>query len=252
VSKRVLVVEDDQPTQRLIATLLQRAGLTGVAASTGAAAIAALKTEHYDVAVVDLALPEIEGKEVIDYITNEKLPVPVVICSANPASPETYDPSTVRAVIRKPFDIDQFVATIVAVAGGEAPPRILIVEDEENARYILRSFVEPAEVMEAVTADDAMQLISEHRPDLILLDLMLPGRSGEEFLAELRADPATADLPVIIVTSRRLGRDERQTLMDFASGIIEKRDLSRKALAAILQLVVGESNDPAKGRKPVQ
>lgn len=82
--------------------------------------------------------------------------------------------------------------------------RILVVEDEAPIRDMVRFALERADfaVAEAEDAQDARLAIAERRPDLILLDWMLPGASGVELARELRADGTLKDLPIIMLTAR--------------------------------------------------
>jgi len=81
---------------------------------------------------------------------------------------------------------------------------ILVVEDEEPIRRMMRFSLERAgfEVSEAEDAREARLQIADRPPDLVLLDWMLPGLSGLDFARELRGDPATRELPIIMVTAR--------------------------------------------------
>jgi len=82
--------------------------------------------------------------------------------------------------------------------------RLLIVDDVATNRIVLRSRLAESlhETLLAADGLSALHSIRDHRPDLVLLDLDLPDIPGTEVLARLRADPATRDLPVIIVTAR--------------------------------------------------
>lgn len=113
----MLVVEDDEPTRRLLQAVLTRAGYSCAFATNGREAIEGLKTNDYAAIVLDIMMPDVSGREVIDFITAESIPVPVVICSAaGPRVLSGFDPNVVKAIVRKPFDIEQFVATIISVA----------------------------------------------------------------------------------------------------------------------------------------
>jgi len=83
-------------------------------------------------------------------------------------------------------------------------PNILVVEDEPAIRELLKINLVDAgyEVREAADAEAASALLKEALPDLVLLDWMLPGQSGLAFAKQLRADPRTKELPVIMVTAR--------------------------------------------------
>jgi CheY-like chemotaxis protein len=90
-------------------------------------------------------------------------------------------------------------------AGGDAPlagRRILVVDDEEDIRVYLTALLEDAgaEVLEACDGDEAITVAQQHRPDLITLDLSMPGRDGIEAFAKLRGTPEIADTPVCVVT----------------------------------------------------
>jgi CheY-like chemotaxis protein len=81
--------------------------------------------------------------------------------------------------------------------------RILVADDDPDLRLLVRSFVarENGEVIEASTGAEALALARERRPDLVLLDLRLPGMDGHEVLRELRSDPSLSDLPVLVVSA---------------------------------------------------
>ena len=86
---------------------------------------------------------------------------------------------------------------------------ILIVEDNDKNLKLVRE-VKGYSTLEAGTAEDGIRLARERRPDLILMDIHLPGMSGLEALKLLRADAATAAMPVIAVTASVMQQDRKQ------------------------------------------
>lgn len=80
--------------------------------------------------------------------------------------------------------------------------RILVVEDEEDARVFLTTVLEDAgaEILEAHDGDEALAVARRERPDLITLDLSMPGKDGVEAFADLRDDPDLSTIPVCVVT----------------------------------------------------
>jgi two-component system, OmpR family, phosphate regulon response regulator PhoB len=92
--------------------------------------------------------------------------------------------------------------------------RVLVVEDEAPIRTMLRRALEQEgfRVAEAGTVAAAREQIAEARPDLILLDWMLPGVSGVAFAQELKANPALADIPLVMVTARTEEEDKVRAL----------------------------------------
>jgi CheY-like chemotaxis protein len=87
-----------------------------------------------------------------------------------------------------------------------APPlagtRVLVVDDEEDVRtYLLAVFADAgAEIAEAADGTEALEMVAARRPDLITLDLSMPGRDGVEAFCDLRRNPATAGIPICVVT----------------------------------------------------
>jgi len=88
---------------------------------------------------------------------------------------------------------------------------ILIVEDNEKNMKLVRDVlqVKGYATLEAVTAEDGIKLAIEHKPDLILMDIHLPGINGIQALGILRADPTTASIPVIAVTASVMQQDRK-------------------------------------------
>ena len=88
---------------------------------------------------------------------------------------------------------------------------ILIIEDNEKNMKLVRDIlqVKGYETMEAGTAEDGLVMAAARKPDLVLMDIQLPGMNGIEALGELRANPATADIPVIAVTASVMQQDRK-------------------------------------------
>ena len=85
---------------------------------------------------------------------------------------------------------------------GEAP-LVLVADDNDDVRALLRSQLEPTfRVAEAVNGSDALAAVRRLKPDLVVLDVMMPGRGGLDVLGDLRADPAVGDVPVVVLTAR--------------------------------------------------
>lgn len=79
---------------------------------------------------------------------------------------------------------------------------VLIVDDDPEIRELIRYTLDDCEVRTAANGDDAMSEVAEQAPDVVVLDIMMPGISGLRVLELWRADPVTADLPVILLTAK--------------------------------------------------
>jgi signal transduction histidine kinase/CheY-like chemotaxis protein len=127
--------------------------------------------------------------------------------------------------------------TPVPEAGREQSTKVLIVDDDETARYVLRRLLShtPYELIEASGGADGLRRAREDRPRVIFLDLVMPEVSGFEVLERLKADPATHDIPIIIITSKTLGDKERRLLHGKAVALLAKETASREAVIAGVQ-----------------
>ena len=92
---------------------------------------------------------------------------------------------------------------------------VLIVEDNEKNLKLVRDIlqVKGYETVEAMTGEDGIRLAAERKPDLVLMDIQLPGMNGIDALRALRADPKTGKIPVIAVTASVMQQD-RKLIMD--------------------------------------
>jgi two-component system phosphate regulon response regulator PhoB len=119
---------------------------------------------------------------------------------------------------------------------------ILIVEDEAPIREMLRFALSRAEfrIVEAANAQDARLRIADERPDLILMDWMMPGTSGVELTRELKSQPTTKDIPVIMVTARVEEEDKIRGL-NIGSDDYVSKPFSYPELIARIQAVLRRS-----------
>lgn len=116
----VLIVDDDEPTRGLIDALMRRYGIPTANASNGAEAIDMLQAREFAAVILDLMMPTVGGRDVIAYLEKAPRKVPVIVCTAaGRTGIGDFDPAIVKAVLRKPFDIDQMVMTVKAIVGNQ-------------------------------------------------------------------------------------------------------------------------------------
>jgi DNA-binding NtrC family response regulator len=119
MSATVLIVDDDEPTQKLIEALMRRNGLLTLVAQNGAAAIEILaQRDDLRCVILDIMMPEVGGPAVIEYMKTNRHKVPVVVCTAAmQRTMPVFDADIVRATFQKPFDIDQLTSTVLELVG---------------------------------------------------------------------------------------------------------------------------------------
>jgi two-component system, cell cycle response regulator DivK len=119
--------------------------------------------------------------------------------------------------------------------------RILVVEDHEDNRQILRDLLGASgfEIIEAHDGESAHPIAAKEKPDLILMDIQLPGLDGYEATRRIKADPALARIPVIVVTSYALSGDEEKAREAGCDDYVAKPYSPRQLLAKIRHYLPG-------------
>lgn len=117
-------------------------------------------------------------------------------------------------------------------------PLILIIDDEESFRYILKKCLAdvPCVIVEAEDGAAGIRITRDARPDLIFLDLSMPGRSGWQFMQDLAESEMLAQIPVVVVTAQALSVDDRCHLDRSVHAVLLKSELSESTV----QRVIGE------------
>jgi two-component system cell cycle response regulator DivK len=112
---------------------------------------------------------------------------------------------------------------------------ILVVEDQEDNRRIMRDLLTSVgyEVMEAVTGEEGVAAAETHRPDLILMDIQLPGLDGYEATRQIKANPDLEHIPIIVVTSYALSGDDVKAFEAGCNAYVSKPFSPRELLAKI-------------------
>ena len=115
--------------------------------------------------------------------------------------------------------------------------RILVVEDQEDNRQIIRDLLSATdyEIMEAETGEAALEAVAKQRPDLILMDIQLPGIDGYETTRRIKADPTLRSITIIAVTSYALSGEEQKARAAGCDEYVPKPYSPRQLLAKIRQ-----------------
>jgi CheY-like chemotaxis protein len=223
---RFLVIEDNPGDQALITRVLAAAGFNVDAASTGEQAIHHALNNPYDALTLNLMLPDQSGLGVLARIRNDGLrrDAPVLGMSMS-AFPEKATRFSIADVLSKPIRSEEIVAAMAKLAKpGLQPARVLVIDDDPLALELMATTL--AEIgIEAVCRLDAraaLRELDQHRPDAIILDLMMPEFDGFAVLDALGRFPEWKDLPVYIWTSLLLTDEEYASLARSARAILSK------------------------------
>jgi len=142
--------------------------------------------------------------------------------------------------LNKPIDRNRLSTVLKKYRPKEGECGVLIIEDDEPTRQVLaRSLAKLGwTVVEAANGRPALEYLKNKRPNLILLDLMMPQMDGFEFLAELRNNEEYQSIPVVVLTSKDLSAEERALLSGKVERILQKGTYSRDALLREVKKIV--------------
>jgi signal transduction histidine kinase/DNA-binding response OmpR family regulator len=211
----VLVVDDEPEVVRTVRGYLESDGLTVIAAGTASSGAALAAERRPDLILLDLMLPDRGGLERAlagDPATSR---IPVLVLSTRS---ETVEGLTTGASenLTKPVDGQAVAGAVARLLDGvaEREPTVLVVDDEPEGAQLIQDTLraEGYRTLVAHHARQATEMIARKRPDLIVLDLMMPDMSGFEVLEALGRDPATATIPVLVLTARGGGPEAQRAL----------------------------------------
>jgi CheY-like chemotaxis protein len=242
---RILIVEDHAATGQLIQSQLTSSGYETLRCDHAGHA-AEMAAEHQpDAITLDLLMKPVHGLEVLLQLKNDprtsKIPLIVVTIA---------DKSGVGSALGadeylvKPVDKTTLLAAVercLSSRGRAAPVRaILVVEDDAATREMIEDLLTAGgySVITAADGEQARARVAQALPELVILDLILPKMGGLELLAEWRDNPRTADLPVFVLTSKDLTKEEEKYIHAHAESLFRKQHSWREPLMKQLQRVV--------------
>ena len=227
--RSVLVVDDDPEAVSLIASHLSLAGFETLTALNGSDAVRLARVKRPFAITLDIMMPEMDGWEVMRELKGhpETSDIPVVIISLSDDR-ETGIALGAVGVITKPVGKEQLMEAFAKLTGAGCR-LVLVVDDSEYDRFFIASLFKEKglDVLLAEDGPQALELAQADRPDLITLDLLMPGMDGAAVLDKLRSNESTASIPVVVITSKDLSAAELERLSSGVSAILSKGGLDR-------------------------
>ncbi len=240
----ILVVDDDSSVRQLIARHLEQDGWKTVQASNATDALQLARECRPLLVTLDIMMPDASGWWVLEKLKEDPQTssIPVLVVTI------VEDQRLVFALgasdyLSKPYERKQLLAKVHRLLPDLHGKTVLIIDDQADARAMMAKILqeEGAQVDEASSGDEAMTAVSESPPDLVLLDLMMPGMSGFEVVARMRAQPAEAGIPVVIVSAKELTAEDVLTLDGHIQRFIAKGTIEPEGLVAAVRQVIGQA-----------
>jgi CheY-like chemotaxis protein/two-component sensor histidine kinase len=227
----VLVIDDDPNVIYLLQENLADAGYNVVGAASGEEGLRKARDLRPFAITLDILMPHKDGWQVLhelkaDMATRD---IPIIVLSIVDQKDLGYRLGASDYLL-KPFDRDTILAALARIS----PPqgRLLVVDDDPQVVDLVRQLLEgePYVVAAAMDGQEALEALAKQRPDVILLDLLMPHLDGFGILEYLRQEPRTRDLPVLVLTAKTLTTEEQTLLQQRVLKVIQKGGLERDVL----------------------
>ncbi|MGE5089618.1 MAG: response regulator [Candidatus Levyibacteriota bacterium] len=254
-SPTILVVDDDPTVREILERYLVREGFSVVTAGSGLDGLRLAREIQPAAITLDVMMPDVDGWTVLAAIKGDPAlaDIPVILVTIVDERSRGYSLGATDYMV-KPIDRDRLVGVLRSIAG-TVGRHALLVDDDDLLRRAMRLALEQDgwQVTEAANGRLAMARLADIRPDVIVLDLMMPEMDGFEFLDGIRRRAEWRDIPVLVVTAKDLTAEDRARLNVGVERILHKssRDklLEEVALALAGFVRRGRHANPA-GRPP--
>jgi signal transduction histidine kinase/DNA-binding response OmpR family regulator len=235
----VVVVEDDRRSFDLLRVYLEAAGARVVGARDGEEGLDTVRRLNPAGVILDILLPGVDGWEVLAQLKADQgtAQVPVIVVSMLDERGRGFALGAAEYLV-KPVGKEQLLAALYrASAMPERKRTVVAIDDDPLAIELVRANLEPEgwTVFGAATGQEGLALIRERQPSAVLLDLLMPGMDGFEVVEALRADPGTKTVPVVILTSKSMTRQDKERLQGRITYVARKTEFDLSGLGGILR-----------------
>jgi signal transduction histidine kinase/CheY-like chemotaxis protein len=242
----VLIVEDDPPASELLSRQLRRAGFRTEVVRSGSDVMSRARQRKPAAITLDILLPGIDGWEVLTQLKHDETTssIPVIVISVVD-NPELGIALGAVDYFVKPVPAKELIGRLhrfkIGVNGSGAKTQVLVVDDERANRDWLKEILEPAGfgVISAGGGREAIELARARRPDLVLLDLMMPDVSGFDVVEALRSDRITSKTPIMVLTAKDLTEADKRQLNGRVSNILHRGTTGASDLVSMLRQAIG-------------
>ena len=244
----VIVIDDDQVVLDLMDRFLTREGYTVRTARNGRDGLELVRALHPLAVTVDVIMPGMDGYSLLSALKDDPRTseIPVVLIS----STENRDLGLALGAVEflsKPIDRTRLGQVLQQMKVANRA-HILVVEDDPPTRVLVSRMLRDDgwQVTEAENGLRALEALPVCRPEVILLDLMMPEMDGFQFLAELRRMPAFSSVPVVVLTAMDLSEEDRRLLRRNVVLVCQKGSLQKDALLGELRALREHHHPPTQ------
>jgi len=242
----VLAIDDDPDVIYLLRENLAGAGYDVIGATDGNEGWQKARELQPFAITLDIMMPQPDGWQVLHQLKSDPATrhIPVILLTIVDRKDLGYQLGASDYLV-KPLDPEAVLAALerlTQVNGGIRPKRLLLVDDDPQVADMVNQLLETA-LYELETAQDglaALQAVAQHRPDAILLDLMMPRLDGFGVIEQVRQNPETCSIPIIVLTAQSLPDEDVARLQESVTQVMQKQGLTGEILLQKLQQALGQ------------
>ena len=234
----VLVIDDEPSARDMISRMLVKDGYRVVTAANGAEGLRIAAEVAPDVITLDIMMPGMDGWAVLSKLKADPALAAIPVVVATIIDDRNLSVSLGAAgYITKPIDREHLSEVVRRVRSTPGLKNVLIVEDDADARKLMRRLFEKEgwNVAEAENGSVALAAIESSPPSLVLLDLMMPVMDGFEFIEQLRKCSTGRDIPVVVHTAKDLTEQDRQRLRGSVDNVLQKGGHTNEVVKEVWQ-----------------
>jgi diguanylate cyclase (GGDEF)-like protein len=240
----ILVAGESEEINNLIEIYLATEGYDVITASDGTELFKKAREEKPFAIVMGVTIPKMDGWEALRELkaTPETAEIPVVIISATDNKELGFALGAVDYMV-KPVEKDRLIDTLgrltFTAKGKRGPSSILVVDDDPQGLELLSDILkkEGFVVLKASDGEEAIKVAIRVDPDLIILDIMMPGATGFDVVDRLKEHPVARNIPIIIFTAKELSAGDKKRLGKNIKKIIQKAGFAKEDLVAEVRLL---------------
>jgi len=251
MAKKVLLINDNTEFIESLRKKLSQEGFDPNWAFDPESAILKIRGDKPDIIVIDVLIPKSGCLQFLENLKNEKdqniRNIPVIVTGDNKILLSALDDRGVKDYLVEPYTAWDIVEKVKSYIGDAKGQKILVVDDEEDIRKIIafRLKANGFSVNTATNGKEALEKITKERPDLIVLDFLMPVMDGFAFLKEFRKNPDYNHIPVLMLTARGATKESFETLGvdDFMPKPFDNDELNEKIRFLLKKKGIALSDD---------
>ncbi|MGZ6672574.1 MAG: response regulator [Solirubrobacteraceae bacterium] len=234
----VVVIEDDRRSADLLTLYLEGAGYAVMVAGDGVDGLELVRRVEPTAVILDVRLPRLDGWDVLARLKADPATasLPVVIVSMIDERGRGFALGAAEYLV-KPVDRERFLSALERYVPARTDrPTVVVIDDDPMDLDLVEAVLAPAgySVLRAAGGEEGVALVAREQPAVVLLDLLMPGVDGFAVIERLRADPATVEVPIVVLTAKEMTGDDRDRLAGQIDYLAQKGAFGAKHLVALV------------------